>query len=116
MNRSLVSRCYCLIVIDMVTDGVSPESESIAVSLDARFLVSIKPLCLDQRGIKEQCMLTCFCCSTLLLFGLNPAIARQLARGKPQLNLVAVLVKQLRCIVQSYAHAVQRGNLVKTSR
>ena len=43
-NRRLVSRCYSLIVEDMVTDGVSPERDSIAGSLDARFLVSMKLL------------------------------------------------------------------------
>ena len=97
----------------MVTDGISSERDSIAVSLDARFFVSVKPLGSD------QCMLyTCdaLCWNTLLLLRLNPAIARQCARGKPRLNLVVVLVKLLRCIVQSYAHAVRRGSPVKTSR
>ena len=91
MNRSLVLHCYYLIVEDMVTDGVSPESDSIALSLDARFLVSIKPLYLDQCTIKDQCMLACLCWSAFLSFRLNPAIARQLARGKPRLKLMAVL-------------------------
>ena len=103
----------------MVTDGVSPERDSIAVSLDARFLVSIKPLgsaygkTVGKRPV--QCFIHALCWSTLLLLRVNPAIARQLARGKPRLNLVAVLVKLPRCIVQSYAHAVRRGSLVKTS-
>ena len=40
-NHWLALRCYSLIVEDIVTDGVSPERDLIAVSLDARFLVSI---------------------------------------------------------------------------
>ena len=91
MNRSHVLHCYCLIVEDMVTNSVSPERDSIALSLDARFLVSIKPLYLDQCTIKDQCMLACLCWSAFLSFRLNPTIARQLAHGKPRLNLVAVL-------------------------
>ena len=43
-NHWLALRCYSLIVEDIVTDGVSPERDLIAVSLDARFLVSIWPL------------------------------------------------------------------------
>ena len=81
----------------MVTDSVSPERDSIAVSLDARFLVSIKPLgsaygkTVGRRPV--QCFIHALCWSTLLLLRVNPAIARQLACGKPRLNLVVVLVK-----------------------
>lgn len=64
--------------------------------------VSIKPLYLDRRTIKEQCLLTCFCLSTLLS---KPKIPRQLARGKPRLNLCACPFKTARINYTEFIHS-----------
>ena len=87
-NRSLHLRCYYLIVEDTVTDGVCTESDSIAVkfgcSISCFCKASILGSAYDKRAVHAYML---FCWSTLLSFRLNPTIARQLARGKPRLNL-----------------------------
>lgn len=79
----------------MVTDGVSPESDSIAVSFHK---ASILGSAYDKRAVPAYML----CLSTLLS---KSKIPKQLARGKPRLNLCACPFKNARVNYTEFIHS-----------